>query len=132
MKRKRCKHCGRSFILTSRHPNQKYCSQKECQRTRKNNWQRRKLAKDEDYRINQAECWAKWASQHPGYWKRYREKHSAYVQRNKETQRERNRINRGQPPVSPMISNVAKMDENTYVDVDVMGDVGNKSNLPSG
>ncbi len=112
MKRRKCKHCGRSFILTSRHPNQKYCSQKECQRVRKTDWQRRKLAGDEDYRINQADCWANWASQHPGYWKQYREKHPEYVQRNKEKQLKRNRINRGQPPLMAITSNIAKMDAN--------------------
>ncbi len=112
MKRRKCKHCGRSFILTSRHPNQKYCSQKECQRVRKTDWQRRKLAGDEDYRINQADCRANWASQHPGYWKQYREKHPEYVQRNKEKQLKRNRINRERPPLMAIASNIAKMDAN--------------------
>lgn len=110
MKRRKCKHCGRSFVITTRHPDQTYCTQKECQRARKNAWQRGKLAGDEDYRINQADCWAKWAEEHPQYWKRYREKHPEYVQRNREKQRERNRNNRGQPPVASIISSVAKMD----------------------
>jgi len=114
VKRRKCKHCGRSFVVTARHPDQTYCSQKGCQRARKSEWQRRKLASDEDYRINQADCWANWASQHPGYWKRYREKHPEYVQRNKEKQRERNRINRGQTPLIAITSNVAKMDANHH------------------
>lgn len=105
MKRRKCNHCGRSFVVTSRHPDQTYCSRKECQRARKTDWQRRKLASDEDYRVNQAACWADWASRHPGYWKRYREKHPEYVQRNKEKQRERNRINRAKPPLIATSSN---------------------------
>lgn len=112
MKRRKCNHCGRSFVVTSRHPDQTYCSRKECQRARKTNWQRRKLGSDEDYRINQADCQANWASQHPGYWKRYREKHPEYVQRNKEKQRERNRTNRAKPPLITTTSTVAKMDAN--------------------
>ena len=112
MKRRKCKHCGRSFVVTSRHPDQTHCSQKGCQRARKNDWQRRKLASDEDYRINQANCQATWAAQHPRYWKQYREKNPEYTQQNREKQRERNRIARGQPPASPMISSVAKRDPN--------------------
>lgn len=110
MKRRKCKHCGRSFVVTSRHPDQRYCSQSKCQRTRKNEWQRHKLANDEDYQMNQAECQANWAARHPEYWKQYRENHPEYAERNRKKQRERNRINRGQPPASPMISSVAKMD----------------------
>jgi hypothetical protein len=112
VKRRKCKHCGRSFVLTSKHPDQKYCSQTECQKARKNDWQRRKLASDEDYRLNQADCQETWAAQHPGYWKQYRENHPEYTQRNREKLRDRNRINQGQSPVSPMISSVAKMDAN--------------------
>ena len=114
MKRRKCKHCGRLFVITTRHPEQKYCSREECQRARKNHWQRDKLASDEDYRLNQSDCHANWAEKNPGYWKQYREKHPEYVQRNREKQRERNRINRGQSPVTPMISSVAKMDANHH------------------
>ena len=112
MKRRKCKHCGRSFVVTARHADQTYCSQKECQRARKSEWQRRKLASDKDYQLNQADCQASWAAQHPEYWKLYRAKHPEYVQRNREKQRERNRIHRGQPPVASMTSTVANMDAN--------------------
>jgi len=114
VKRRKCKHCGRSFDVTPKHLNQKYCSRKECQKARKNDWQRRKLANDEDYRMNQAQCRASWAAQHPEYWKQYRQKHPEYAERNRAKQLKRNRINRGQPPVSSMTSNVAKMDANHH------------------
>jgi len=52
VKRRRCENCNRSFAITARHPEQKFCSRKECQKARKNNWQRRKLSSDEDYRKN--------------------------------------------------------------------------------
>jgi ribosomal protein S27AE len=109
VKRRKCKHCGRSFVVTAKHPDQKYCSQNECKRARKNDWQRCKLAGDEDYRINQANSQANWVEQHPGYWKKYREKHPQYAQRNREKQRERN-INRRQHPGKPMAASIAKMD----------------------
>jgi len=110
VKRRRCKNCSRSLVLTARHPEQKYCSRKECQKARKNDWQRCKLSSDEDYRKNQADCQERWADKHPGYWKRYREKHPEYTQRNREKQRERNRINRGQPPAGSILPTIANMD----------------------
>ena len=108
MKRRRCENCNRSFAITARHPKQKFCSRKECQKARKNNWQRRKLSSDEDYRKNQADCQERWVEKHPGYWKQYREKHPESAQRNRKKQRERNRINRRQPPTKS--SSIANMD----------------------
>ena len=110
MKRKRCKNCNRSFAITARHPEQTYCSRKECQRARKNNWQRRKLSGDEDYRKNQADCQEQWVKKHPGYWKQYREKHPESAQRNRAKQRERNRINRKKQPPRSKLPAIAKMD----------------------
>lgn len=110
MKRRKCKNCSRLFVITAKHLDQKYCSRKECQRTRKTQWQRRKLSGDEDYRENQADCQARWVAKNPGYWKRYREKHPESAQRNKDKQRERNRINRIQPPAKSMLPTIANMD----------------------
>ena len=110
MKRRRCKNCSRSFALTASHAEQKYCSRKECQKARKNDWQRCKLSSDEDYRKNQVDCQERWVDKHPGYWKRYREKHPEYVQRNREKQRARNQINRRQRPARSMLQNIANMD----------------------
>ena len=109
MKRRKCKHCGRSFVISARHPDQKHCTQKECQRARKNDWQRRKLASDEDYRNDQAACKTEWLKHNTGYWKQYRKKNPEYAQRNREKQRERN-INRRQRSDGPIASSVAKMD----------------------
>jgi len=109
MKRRKCKHCGRSFVIGARHPDQKYCTQKECQRARKNDWQRHKLSSDEDYRSNQAACKTEWLKHNTGYWKQYRKTHPEYAQLNREKQRERN-LNRRQPSDRPIASGVAKMD----------------------
>ena len=56
----------------------------------KNDWQRRKLASDEDYRNDQAACKTEWLKHNTGYWKQYRKKNPEYAQRNREKQRERN------------------------------------------
>ena len=110
MKRRRCKNCSQSLVITARHPEQTYCSRKGCQRARKNNWQRRKLSSDEDYRKNQVNCQEQWVEKHPGYWKQYREKHPEYAQGNRAKQRERNRINRKKPLARSKLPAIAKMD----------------------
>ena len=110
MKRRKCKNCNRLFVITARHPGQEYCSRKKCQKARKTQWQRRRLSGDEDYRGNQADCQARWAAKNPGYWKRYREKHPESAQRNRDKQRERNRINRRQPPAKSILPTIANMD----------------------
>ena len=110
MKRRRCENCNKSFVISARHPEQKYCSREECRKARKNCWQRRKLASDEDYRKNQADCQKRWVDKHPGYWKQYREKHPKSTQRNRDKQRDRNQINRGTLPSGSRLSSIAKMD----------------------
>ena len=49
----RCAHCRCLFVPNHRIKNQRYCNKKECQRARKNAWQRQKLANDPDYKANQ-------------------------------------------------------------------------------
>ncbi len=110
MKRRKCNKCNRLFVITACHPEQEYCSRDKCQKARKTRWQRRKLSSDEDYRKNQADCQERWAAKNPGYWKRYREKHPESAQRNRDKQRERNRINRRQPPAKSMFPTIANMD----------------------
>lgn len=110
MKRRKCKNCSRLFVITARHPHQEYCSRKECQNARKIQWQCRKLSSDEDYRKNQADCQTRWTAKNPGYWKQYREKHPESAHRNREKQRDRNRINRRQPPARSMLPTIANMD----------------------
>ena len=110
MKRRKCKNCSRLFVITARHPHQEYCSRKECQKARKTLWQRRKLSNDEDYLKNQADCQERWVKKNPGYWKRYREKHLESAHRNRDKQRERNRINRRQPSTKSISPTIVNMD----------------------
>jgi len=83
---------------------QRYCSDPECQKTRKRKWQKEKLANDSDYRANQAEAQRQWRSRNTDYWKRYRRRNPAYTERNRMGQRERNRRRQSG-------SEIAKMDE---------------------
>ena len=99
-----CLGCGATFVRDARHKNQNYCSKKQCQRKRKSLWQKQKMQDDPDYRLNQKQSWAKWAREHPGYWKEYRKKHPDKAQRNRLLQKLRRKKRKDQPV------EIAKMD----------------------
>lgn len=92
-----CAACGKTFLP---HPAvikvlyQKYCSDPECQRTRKRQWQKKKRAKDGGYRESQKKAQRQWCGRNKGYWKQYRQRNSEYAERNRQKQRERNRRRR--------------------------------------
>ncbi len=75
-------HCGRLFDPNPRVKNQRYCGEKACQRARKREWQKQKLAVDPDYRANQRDCQIEWHRQNPDYYKKYRQDHPRYRERN--------------------------------------------------
>jgi len=89
--RRRCKHCGSFFSPRPQNPEQSYCSLAECQKTRKREWKRHKLANDPSYRENQRAANREWRQRNPGYWREYRERHKEYTERNRKDQRQRNR-----------------------------------------
>lgn len=88
---KRCKACGRLFRPHPRVPDQTYCSDPECQRERRRRWQQQKRQEDPHYRENDADHHKAWAATNPGYWKRYRDSHPDYADRNRSLQQDRNR-----------------------------------------
>jgi hypothetical protein len=94
-------HCRRIFDRDPRVKNQRYCGEKDCQRTRKRKWQKEKLAADPEYKANQRDCRREWHQRHPGYYKKYRQDHPSYCQRNTLLQGYRNAMARV----------IAKMDE---------------------
>ncbi len=109
---KRCKACGRVFRPSPQVQHQAYCSASECQRERRKLWQQQKRQEDRHYRENDADHHKAWAAANPSYWKRYRQTHPDYAERNRSLQQNRNRQ---QPatgianedvstPVSPLLS----------------------------
>ena len=94
-------HCKRFFEPDPRVKNQRYCGEKDCQRARKRKWQKDKLAADPDYKANQRDCQKEWLHRHPDYYKKYRQHHPAYCQRNTLLQGYRN----------ARVRMIAKMDE---------------------
>ena len=101
---KRCLCCRKRFIGHPAVGHQRYCSDPECQKARKRNWQKEKLARDSDYRANQAEAQKQWRSRNREYWRQYRKRNPAYTEKNRIRQRERNRGRRSG-------AGIAKMDE---------------------
>ena len=84
-----CFHCATMF--TPRNRKQYCCSRPECQRARKNNWQRIKMKTNPDYRTSQKLSQQKWADKNPGYWKTYRDQNPEKAVRNRLLQTIRNR-----------------------------------------
>jgi hypothetical protein len=108
MAKRRCAACGCRFMPRHNVPQQRYCSKRACQRTRRRRWQRQKLKTDADYRANQAAAQRRWRERHPDYWRRYRQRCPEYAERNREQQRQHNRQRRsaGTGPSPPPIANM--------------------------
>ena len=94
MEERRCSACGRLFRPCPQVKTQQYCSKDSCQKERKRRWQKKKRAEDPAYRANQLDANKRWREKNPDYWRDYRKRHSEYVRRNVEIQRERNRLRR--------------------------------------
>ena len=83
-----CCHCNCYFEIY-RNPTQTYCSETACQNARKQKWRRQKLKDDASYQENQKSSQARWVKKNTDYWRRYREQHPAYQEKNRQQQRER-------------------------------------------
>ena len=113
-----CVHCGKFFIPRNRKQN--YGTDPDCQRARKAAWQRYKIKTDADYRTQQQLSHQKWVRDHPGYWKRYRQRNPDKAERNRTLQHVRNRRNRQQDQQLPEPL-IAKMDARKSYDFDLVG-----------
>ena len=85
---KRCQHCGKDFIPSR--VTQHYCINRDCQKSRKREWQKRKLQTDPDYKANQQAAQRCWRAKNSGYWQKYRSSHPVYTSRNRQLQSKRN------------------------------------------
>lgn len=85
-----CLHC-RSIFITKRNPNQKYCSQHQCQNLRKNLWHKKKRSSDADYKYNHNVACKKWRNNNRDYSNNYRDSHPKYVEQNRRNSKERKR-----------------------------------------
>ena len=91
---RRCRYCDQIVQPTKYQPNQEVCSQPDCQRRRRADYHRRKIASDAEYRQGCLESARKWRSGNPDYWRRYREKNPAAVEANRNRQHRRDQHQR--------------------------------------
>lgn len=85
-----CSYCHELFDPSPYHPKQTVCISPECQRRRRNDYHRNKIATDSEYRLTCAESRKKWRERNPGYQRDYRCQHEDYCRRNRQKQRVRN------------------------------------------
>jgi len=98
-----CQHCGRFCQPNTRVKNQKYCFSRACQNARRNLTNKARTKKSSASRSLRQARNKRWRDRFPAheYQKKYRENHPAYVQRNRELQKERNKKHQRYP--APMI-----------------------------
>lgn len=111
-----CLNCGKEFLLKRNHE-QKYCGTKACQYFRKNQWRQLKRTRDVDYRVNQSKANQLWHQKNPTYWQQYRRNHPAYVEKNRGSQRlrDKNKVYKSK------LSLLAKSDAYTEKKLDISG-----------
>ena len=87
MNDRRCRYCQKTFRPAPYHPRQLVCSEPGCQRQRRNDYHRQKIASDPVYQQVCLESPRKWRRANPDYWKKYRQDHPQQVERNRRQQR---------------------------------------------
>lgn len=85
-----CPYCHEPFAPSPFHPKQTVCLSTECQRRRRNDYHRHKIATDSDYRQTCADSQKKWRENNPDYQRCYRARHEVYCERNRQKQCVRN------------------------------------------
>ena len=83
-----CQHCGRTCRCNPCVKDQKYCSEKECQRARTRAWKKKTYATNKTYRKKCLDSQKAWREKNPAYQKQYRKDHPEYVARCYESQNE--------------------------------------------
>jgi hypothetical protein len=73
MLQRSCRLCECSFHASRFHPEQTVCAASECQRRRRREYHRQKVAADSVYRQVCNDSSQKWRAENPGYWKHYRQ-----------------------------------------------------------
>ena len=91
---RRCHYCERIFQPSKYHPARWVSSDSVCQRRRRADYHRQKIATDPEYRQVYLDSPQKWRSRNPDYWRHYREQHPAAVERNRQQQHVRDQKRR--------------------------------------
>jgi len=90
----RCLFCHSWFLPSAYRPKQVVCSQPECQRRRRRDYHRKKIAQDAEYHQVVLESQKKWRARHPDYDQKRRQANPTVVVQNRERQRHRDQRRR--------------------------------------
>jgi hypothetical protein len=93
-KTRRCPYCHASFLPSVYRPQQAVCGQPACQRRRRTDYHRKKLATDPEYRQVVRDSQKQWWDEHPDYQKQRRQQNPKLVASNRERQRQRDQKRR--------------------------------------
>lgn len=93
-KARRCPYCQRLFLPSVYRPQQGVCGQPECQRRRRHDYHRRKLATDPEYRQIVRDSQKQWWDEHRDYQKQRRQQNHKLVESNRQRQRQRDQKRR--------------------------------------
>lgn len=91
MRQRHCRYCQKSFQTSKFQPLQAVCGEANCQRQRRSDYHRQKIAADPEYRKVCADSAGKWRARNPDYWRRYRKERPDTVARNRQQQQLRDR-----------------------------------------
>jgi hypothetical protein len=91
---RQCRYCERSFQPSKCQPRQSVCGDTACQRRRRADYHRQKIAADPEYRQVCLDSPQKWRSRNPEYWRQCREQHPQAVERNRQQQHVRDQKQR--------------------------------------
>jgi hypothetical protein len=91
---RRCPYCQCSFVLSVFRPQQVVCGKPECQRRRRSDYHRKKLASDPEYFQVVRDSQKQWWEEHPDDQKQHRLQNPKLVESNRQRQRLRDRKRR--------------------------------------
>ena len=86
MEERRCRYCQQAFQPSKFRPGQAVCSDPACQRRRRGDDHRHRLAADAEYRQGFRDSSRKWRVRHHDYWKRRRQDHPEVAEHNRQRQ----------------------------------------------
>jgi hypothetical protein len=132
MGERRCLYCQQIFQPSKFQRRQAVCSEADCQRRRRADYRRRKLAADPEYREVCRDSPRKWRSRNPDYWKQYRRKNPAAAERNRSQQQLRDRKRR----LRNLANNISALDlKHSAAEVWLVGpgaaDLANNNSAPA-
>ena len=89
-----CRYCQQIFQPSKYRPEQRVCSDSECQKRRRSDYHRERLRHDPAYADDVRASQKKWRAANADYWQRYRQRHPEVNERNRQQQGRRDRKRR--------------------------------------